>query len=88
MFHEYRKKRRGWRLPMTLKLGRIFNEWKRRYVFYTKAELSRLNLHLLHPTADGLYEFVRKVKVEKAGGDLPKKYKGYKEHMRIMPIFR
>lgn len=57
-------------IPVTLILGHVFIEWKKRNECYKQAKLSRLNIHFFHPAADRLFALVKKAKPEECGGDL------------------
>lgn len=64
-----------WEMPMAYKLEHIIVEWKKQKICYTKAKLSRLNLHLFHQSAERLFYLIKKLKHEEAGGELLKNIK-------------
>lgn len=54
---------------MTHKLGHMFVEWPSDMILFTHKELKKLHLSFFHPTAQKLYELVRRARPEDTSND-------------------
>lgn len=53
------------RCPVSYKNGHVFIEWYYTKVYFTRAELMRLHLLLLHPSTDKLFQLLKRAQPEK-----------------------
>lgn len=46
--------------PLTFKRGHVFLEWNHDAILFTRTELTRMQLHFMHPAADRLFELIKR----------------------------
>lgn len=56
----------GTTMPLVYKRGHIFLEWDHQSILFTKAELTRLHLHFMHPAADRLFQLIKRASTHSA----------------------
>lgn len=44
--------------PISQKLGHVFLQWDEHRILFTKAELTRLHMHFMHPSASKLFQLI------------------------------
>lgn len=59
---EIHQRTEGWSIELAFKVGHLFVEWDWATVLYTRAELEKMNLHFFHPSAQKLYNLVKRAR--------------------------
>lgn len=82
-------KTEGWKQPLTRKYDHVYFEWRTSVhrSFYSKNQLERLHQHLIHSSAQKLYELLRKADVNNPPSDTLNTLKEISKNCKTCNVF-